>query len=282
MLNRIQTSESNNKTIKLPARTVTPLTGPTVNPNNDDKLRELRRPRSRTYIKNLIELQELLLELDLLRREQTAISYDHYEDNNQEQVACRSAANENNPPDDKENVGYEEVQRFEGDNQKDKENQGLEGNTWSLEESITNRKENKFEITKEERENQAFEVSSQQNNNHELTHNPIIDDLEKRIQEKLEQLGKENTRINELLTFIYRSDMENYLMECGVISRPGTPIYRREDMAVNEEDPKLAEHLKRGYDLYFDYADRSDFLTLEIYIDAYCVIYKDGIVNTII
>jgi hypothetical protein len=116
----------------------------------------------------------------------------------------------------------------------------------------------------------------------ELTHNPTIDDLETRIQEKLEQLGKENSRISEMLTFIYRSDMEEYLIECGVISRPGTPVYSREDMAVGVEDPKLANQLKRGYDLYHDYADRSDFLTLEIYIDAYCVIYRDGIVKTIV
>jgi hypothetical protein len=295
MLNRIQISETKNKMIKVPTSNVTPLTGPAVKENRNDSLKDLRRPRSGRYIQNLIELRGLLLELDMVRREQTIIGSDRYDHHKKEQGERRTAEDANNSPYDNGNPIYEDDQRLSDSRQEENElNTGEtigthEENELNPDEVLSIHKECRYDVAeaiwdkpKEMSVNHDRGMSQQIQDKQEQTFNPIIDDLEKRIQEKLEQLGKENSRISEMLTFIYRSDVEEYLIECGVISRPGTPVYCREDMAIGVEDPKLANQLKRGYDLYFDYADRPDFLTLEIYIDAYCVIYRDGIVKTIV
>jgi hypothetical protein len=274
-------SEIKKKTIKFPTSTVTPLTGPAVKENRDDSLKDLRRPRSGKYIQNLIELRGLLLELDMLRREQTAMVSEHYDYHKKGQGERRTAEDTNNSPYDNGNPTYEEDQRLP-DNRQEKNELAPDEAIGAYKEIELDAMDKTWDKPKEKSWDQDRGISQQMQDKQELTQNPIIDELEKRIQEKLEQLGKENSRISEMLTFLYRSDMEEYLMECGVISRPGTPVYCREDMVVGVKNPEQANQLKRGYDLYFDYADRSDFLTLEIYIDAYCVIYRDGIVKTIV
>ncbi len=311
MLNKIQINEKKVSTSNNTSKVITPLTRNITKDTSNDKLKELRRPRSRKYIKDLMELQELLIQLnqehkkleakftkeeDIKYRQDRLSAFELTERSlDYEKILLNQDIKKEIVDKKNHEIGYDIVDKknhdmeYEVDEKNENEiidrtHQNKDFSRSQIEEQVLNPEIWIFDDTTEDNCETNFEAEKilVEKSGVKLEENPIIEDLERRIQEKLQALEKENTFINELITFLYPSDKEEYLMDCGVIKRPGTPVYSSEDMVVGVEDPQIVERLVRGYDLYFDYCDDPDFLTLEIYIDAFCCIYKDGIVKTIV
>jgi hypothetical protein len=248
MLNQYQLSNEKKTSEQVSAELlkVTPLKMEGTLGADSNRLKELKKPRSRKYINDLIELQGMLTNLDKKNKELQTI--------------------------------FQPVQTelpVLGNN-----DESL-GSKIDLEPSVDLLFDKERNIV--QKENQVYRSNEVENMEHTTRiKNTELDALEKSIQDKLDSMAKEFPLIRELLSLIYLESVEEYLLNCGVISRPGHPVYCRDDMAVNVEDEKVAEQLKRGYDVFFQYSDSCNFLCLEIYIDAFCVIYKDGIVKTVV
>jgi hypothetical protein len=225
---------------------VTPLKMEGTMNADSNRMKELKKPRSRKYINDLMELQEMLTTLDKKKKEIK--------------------------------TGFPSAQTelpITGNTDE------YTGSKIDLEPFVDLLLDKELNIIQEE--NQVYRSNEVEKTEH-MTRikNTELDALEKSIQDKLDSMAKEYPLIRELLSLVYPESVEEYLISCGVINRPGRPVYNRDDMAVNVEDEKVAEQLKRGYDVFCHYVDTYNFLCLEIYIDAFCVIYKDGIVKTVV
>lgn len=261
-MNNMSMSEKN-KTIgkSLPSDgTVNPLTMTGSKSGNSERIKELKKPRSRKYIQDTIELQEMLMQLDKLRTE-TQIE-DKENNNGIELDKLNRGSNVSSINDDS---SIQSIEKGEISNES--------LNTGEKIEEVTGGSSP-----------QEIEVSIEENTNIKTEKDYEIEALEKRIQAKIDSMAKECPIICELLTLIYPSTLESYLLSCGVIKARGWAVHSRNDMAnsADEKDQGLIEHLKRGYDIYMQHWNTPGFLCLEIYRDAYCLIYRDGIVRTII
>jgi len=295
MINKAQFTKMQNKSDKLQAKPetgrITPISPGVTLDNKNSMLKELRRPRSRKYIQNLIELRELLLQLDEYRRRQ-ADEAKYGMDN----VSGELKYGNDNVIDDTDNSRNMSLGNMPGGNNP---SDAVVDNTEAGGNLMREYQEEKYDaataaITRQTDYREAYTdsflyESARENEintamkdlNRPSVKDPVIEELEKRIEEKLEQLGKENPQISRLLTIMYMSDKEEYLIECGVIRRTGTPMYSREDAAAVATNAEEAERLKRGYDILLEEQRNPNFLTLEVYTDAYCVIFMDGVVKTI-
>ncbi len=290
MINKLQMKEKNVNSMCNTSKVITPLTIDIPKNNSNDKIKELRRPRSRAYIENLVELQELLIQVNKERVKQKVKSSNSknqkYSNDSLSGLGVTTYDNSNHDTNSTSYKLYDEINSCDNKNIEINNNMS-HGLNHEIDNEVNIEQESSminFYLNRIDTMTQQPIVSVDLHMSYEETQeeeeNPIINDLERRIQEKLKALEEENPYIKELLCLLYPRDKEEYLMSCGVIQRPGTPVYSREDMANGMDDSRKAEILKRGYDLYHTYYDE-ELLTMEIYMDAYCIIYIDGIVKTI-
>lgn len=248
------------------SKEITPLTMGSSKNQNSERIKELRKPRSRKHINDSIELQEMLSQLMELRKKAQYSS-----GNNQD---CEdNCKNINTEKTDSCNGETDNIQRIEDSIDK---NENIDA-----EEKIVNTESTNVE-TKDNNLKELEDVLDK-NTKTETKIDKEIEALEKHIEAKLDSMAKETPIINERISVIYTSSLEDYLISCGLIKGTGNPVHSRNDMAnaTKDKDEKIIEHLKRGYDIFTRYRDKHNFLCLEIYRDTYCLIYKDGVVKTI-
>jgi len=278
MTNKSQFTKILNKTDKSQTKSdmsrITSLSHNGTIEKNNDIIKNLRRPRSRKYIQNLIELQELLLRSEKNLKNQFAL--DGINNINDKSYKSKNPTLNNLPK--TSNSPGEPVNNVITDSKL------MRHEDISIGEKASALAQTYYHETDKEPLNESdmaagneliIETAKQISNN-------INEELEKEIEAKLEQLGKENPQISRLIALLYPSYNEKYLIECGVICCSGTPIYSREDAAAHAIIAEDAERLKRGYDIMLIEEKNRSFLALEVYTDAYCVIFMDGVVKTII
>ncbi len=273
MLNQNQISKMNKTGEQLTADTgiIAPLKMEVAANTTSNRLKELRKPRSRQYMNDLAELQEMLVSLDRMKKDkQDDLAL-------QDKKEERYLSEHNSMLSAKNNSIYQPAKRNLLDiEDSDESFKGQADHDLSFE-VVSDRIQKT--VMQEKEIHSSYEGTTE--NAKLLINNPELEALEKRIEEKLRQMAEVYPLIRELLSMIYPESEEEYLISCGAIQGHGRTVYSREDMAVNVHDPKVAEQLKRGYDVYMQYHDSRNFLCLEIYIDAFCIIYKDGIVKTV-
>ncbi len=253
MLNQDQILKKNKTDEQLTAASgkIAPLQMQGTANTTSNRMKELRKPRSRQYINDLVELQGMLMSLDRMKKEMKVTLGSHDQASLKTPFDIVASEKSNNGQTDRD-LSHD----FTPDSIP---------NIVLVEEPI----HNSYDDTKKEVQDNSLINSAE------------IEALEKSIEEKLRKMEEQYPLIRERLSMIFPESEEEYLIGCGAIQGPGRPVYDREDMAVNVHDPKVAEQLKRGYDVYKQYRDTRNFLCVEIYIDAFCVIYKDGIVKTV-
>jgi hypothetical protein len=241
---------------------VTPLAPASTKINDSDRLKELRKPRSRKYMRDAIELNGMLIQLDNLRKIARLTD-------KKRGTGAASVKQEGN--DTAKWSGNKDIIKPVDKDEDRNEYINTEGTVFQPIEKAAGDINNQQEVSSDEDAKIKTEIDEE------------IAALERRIEAKLETMARECSVISTLVTMIYPSDLESYLLSCGVIHSPGRPLQSRNDviLPVNDRDAAVIEHYKRGYDIYMQYWQTPDFLCVEVYRDAYCIIYRDGIVKTL-